>query len=215
MHCLLSRSSALLSLLVVGATLWAGCQEPPPGDLQTVDANRGYFGSPDTVKVRLLGWKMPLGSLQFEQLDSTEAAWLRAHNYVLVDWRVDSTATYYYRRQADRRPRWDQRTLMTERLYARRDTQQNRPLQQAEPSGRTWGIGVGSMSNLSSARSLLKTYRRRFATTSLSVHMDSVAAGDTTLYRIIVGSFDSLAVRQALNQYGPQLPADAWPVRRQ
>ncbi len=104
MRCFPSRYGASV-LLLAAAALLIGCQESPPGTLRAVGGEGGYFGPPDTVKARLLGWKMPLGSLQFEQLDSTETAWLEAWDYVLVDWRVDSTATHYYRRQADRRPR--------------------------------------------------------------------------------------------------------------
>ena len=212
MRCVPFRSGAVALLLAV-LVLPTGCQEPPPGDLRAASRNADYFGPPDTVKARLLGWEMPLGSLQFERLDSTETAWLEAWDYALVDWRIDSTATYYYRRQADRRPRWDQNTVMTERLYVRDDA----PLKQAgRATGKSdsWSIVVGAMSDSTSAQSLRNRYQVRFASTSLSVRVRPVAADDTTLYRVLVGTFDSLAVRRALRQYAPKLPAEAWPVRR-
>jgi len=255
MRCLTSRYGAPLLLLVVAAFL-AGCQEPPPGDLNAVSEEDGYVGPPDTVKARLLGWKTPMGSTKFAPLDSTETAWLEARDYVLVDWRVDSTATYYYRRRADRHPRWDRNTVMTERFYARRSAAPERstgaaygssspetsagvstdstpapstvagdsPRRGNGPAGpggppapmRTggpWSIVVGAMTDSTAARSLVATYRARFST-SLPVFVEPVAAGDSTLYRVLVGAFDSLAVRRALDRYDTTLPGDAWPVRR-
>jgi len=257
MRCFASRYGASLLLLAVAAFL-AGCQEPPPGDLNAISGEDGYVGSPDTVKARLLGWKTPMGSIQFAPLDSTETAWLEARDYVLVDWRVDSTATYYYRRRADRRPRWDQNTVMTERFYARRSASpaptrsagaaygssspgtatgppadsasapspetRVSPGRQTAPAGpggppaprRTggpWSIVVGAMADSTAARSLVATYRARFST-ALPIFVEPMARGDSTLHRVLVGAFDSLAVRQALDRYDSKLPSDAWPVRR-
>ena len=257
MRCFASRYGAPLLLLVVAACL-AGCQEPPPGDLRAVSEEDGYVGRPDTVKARLLGWKTPMGSIQFDALDSTETAWLEARDYVLVDWRVDSTATYYYRRRADQRPRWDQNTVMTERFYARRSAapapehsagaaygssspktsagvstdstpapstvagdsprRGNTPAGPGGPpapmrTGGPWSIVVGAMTDSTAARSLVATYRARFST-ALPIFVEPVAVGDSTLYRVLVGAFDSLAVRRALDRYDARLPSDAWPVRR-
>lgn len=102
---------------------------------------------------------------------------------------------------------------MTERLYVREDGHPTRAGRVNSGKSSTWSSVVGSMSDSASARSLLERYQVRFATTPLSVHVRPASAGDTTLYHVLVGTFDSLAVRRALVQYGPKLPADAWPVR--
>gem|GEM_PF-6972285 len=203
-------------LLLAALLLWGGCQDTPPGALRAATGEPPAYGSPDTVQARLLAWEMPMGAFRFEPLDSTEQAWLERRDYVLVDWRVDSSATYYYRQQAQRRPRWNRRTLMTERLYAPRDPDADQGGRVAlGRGGGTWGIAVGTMTDPTAARSLMQRYRKGFSEAQLSVDMTPVSKGDSTLYRVVVGTFDSVAVRQALDRYAPKLPAGAWPVRRQ
>ena len=108
-------------LLVLSGLLLAGCAEEPPGDLRAVQSSLG-LGVVDTVKARLLEREAARGrnaTYYWGRLNGNERAWLQDRGYQLVRRRIDSTATHYFRRQAEWRPRWSKQTLVTERIFVR------------------------------------------------------------------------------------------------
>ena len=108
-------------LPLLSGLLLAGCAEEPPGDLRAVQSSLG-LGVVDTVKARLLEREAARegnATYHWGRLNGNERAWLQDRGYQLVRQRIDSTATHYFRRQAERHPRWSGQTLMTERTFAR------------------------------------------------------------------------------------------------
>lgn len=135
------------TLFFLAAVLLAGCVEEPPGDLRGAHAGQGFW-LPDTVTVRLLGREAGSGEVWWGRLDNAERAWLETEGYEIAGRHIDSTATHYFRDQAARKPQWDRRTLMTERVYVRRADQDDGPqageVQAAEPEDRRLPADVGA-----------------------------------------------------------------------
>jgi hypothetical protein len=174
-----------------------------------------------------------VGTVRGGQLDSAERSWLQDRGYEMVRRRVDSTATYYFRARAERLPRWDKRTLMIERVYVRRpdraapllDSASTQPSEEdsarehdtekptRRSSAHAWTIVVGSVTDSASARALLASHRKRLSTTALRVRLRVESSKDTIRHRVVVGRFDSVAVRQAIEEHQSTLPAGTWPLR--
>ncbi|MFB6231853.1 MAG: SPOR domain-containing protein [Salinibacter sp.] len=76
-----------------------------------------------------------------------------------------------------------------------------------------WTIVVGSVTDSASARTLLASRRERLSATALRVRLRVGTSTNTVRYRVVVGRFDSVAVRQAIEKYRSMLPAGAWPLR--
>lgn len=160
-------------------------------------------------------------------VDSTATHYFRAKAQRLPRWK----------------PRWDKRTLLIERLYVRRPNRENDasggealaagpkgslgPAEHLDPASTktteegllethgsgTWTIVVGSATERTSARALLKSRAEQLSTIGLRVRLQTEQRKDTVRYRVVAGQFDSVAVRQAIESHSSVLPAGAWPLR--
>lgn len=208
-------------LLFLIVALLVGCaEETPPGDLRAASPVH-WFSPADTVKARILGRELPSGEILWGRVDSAERAWLQTRGYEMTERYVDSTATYHFRAKTRRlrrwNPRWDEQTLMTERIYVRQpDREETLEKGRSRTRGADmWAIVVGSATDSSSAKALLKSRKEKLSATGLRVRLRVGRSRDTIRYRVVAGQFDSVSVRKAIASYSSVLPAGAWPLRLQ